>query len=97
MATSQLPQSGVTTLIDKATHSFWPPKPDAPPDNDNIDVQVCDDDDMLNMVNVGSPGQDIKSGASSALDTMMPNDLANEAFKEWISLKVDWSVWLLNE
>jgi hypothetical protein len=24
-------------------------------------------------------------------------DLANEAFKEWISLKVDWLAWLLNE
>jgi hypothetical protein len=27
----------------------------------------------------------------------MSSDLANEAFKEWISLKVDWSAWFLNE
>jgi hypothetical protein len=49
------------------------------------------------MVNVGSPGQDIESGANAALDTMTLDDLANEAFKEWISLKVDWLAWFLNE
>ncbi len=49
------------------------------------------------MVNVGSLGQDIKSRANVILDTTTLGDLANEAFKEWISLKVDWSAWLLNE
>jgi hypothetical protein len=49
------------------------------------------------MVNVGSPSQDIESRASDALNTTTPNDLANEAFKEWILLKVDWLAWLLNE
>jgi hypothetical protein len=49
------------------------------------------------MVNVGSPGQDIESGANTALDTTTPSDLANEAFKGWISLKVDWLAWLLNK
>ncbi len=44
---------------------------------------------MFGMVNVGSPGQDIESGASTTLNTTMSNDLANKAFKEWISLKVD--------
>jgi len=44
-----------SALIDEATRSFRPPEPDAPPDNDDIDVQVCDDDDVFNMVNVGSP------------------------------------------
>lgn len=41
------------------------------------------------MVNVGSLGQDIESEANPAIDTTMPSDLANEAFKEWFSLKVD--------
>ncbi len=66
-------------------------------DNDDIDVQVCDDDDVFGMVNVASPGQDIESRASAALNTTTPSDLANEAFKEWILLKVDWLAWLLNE
>jgi hypothetical protein len=26
-----------------------------------------------------------------------PSDLANDAFKEWILVKVDWSTWFLNE
>ncbi|CAK9882610.1 unnamed protein product [Sphagnum jensenii] len=49
------------------------------------------------MVNVDLPSQDIENGTSTTLDTMTPADLANEAFNEWISLKVDWSTWLLNE
>jgi len=70
-----------------------------PPDNDdnNFDVQVCDDDDVFGMVNVGLPGQDIKNGVSVIFNTIMPGDFANETFKEWILLKVDWSTWLLNE
>ncbi|CAM6019382.1 unnamed protein product [Sphagnum balticum] len=59
--------------------------------------QVCDDDDMFDMVNIGSPSQDIKSGANTTLDMAMLGDLVNEAFKEWILLKVDKSAWLLNE
>ncbi len=47
------------------------------------------------MVNVGSPAHDIESARSVAFDTMTPGDLANKAFKEWISLKVDWLAWLL--
>jgi hypothetical protein len=49
-----------STLIDEATHSFRPPKPDTTPntppdDNDNnVDVHVCDDDDVFSMVNVSS-------------------------------------------
>jgi hypothetical protein len=70
----------------------------SPNDNDNdVDVQVCDDDDVFGMVNINSPGQDIENVTNVALDMMTLNDLANEAFKEWISLKVDWSAWLLNE
>jgi hypothetical protein len=49
------------------------------------------------MVNIGSPGQDIESEANATLNTTTLSDLANEAFKEWISLKVDWSTWLLNK
>jgi hypothetical protein len=66
-------------------------------DDDDIDVQVCDDDDVFDMVNIGSTSQDIESRASAAFNTMTPSDLANEAFKEWILLKVDWLAWLLNE
>jgi hypothetical protein len=90
-----------SAFVDEATRSFQPPEPDAmrnvPHDDDDVDVQVCDDDDVFGMVNVGSPSQDIESRASDALNTMTPNDLANEAFKEWILLKVDWLAWLLNE
>ncbi|CAK9278318.1 unnamed protein product [Sphagnum jensenii] len=68
-----------------------------PLDDNNIDVQVCDNDDVFSMVNVGLPGQDIESKASTALNTVTLGDLANEAFKEWILLKVDWLAWLLNE
>ncbi len=71
---------------------FRPPEPDmmpnAPP-NDDVDVQVCDDDDVFGMVNVGSFSQDIESRANAILNTTTPGDLANEAFKEWILLKVD--------
>jgi hypothetical protein len=46
-------------LVDEATCSFRPPEPDAmcnvPLDDDDIDVQVCNDDDVFGMVNVGSP------------------------------------------
>jgi hypothetical protein len=88
-------------LVDEATCSFRPLEPDAmcnvALDDDDIDVQVCDDDDVFGMVNVGSPSQDIESRASAALNTATPSDLANEAFKEWILLKVDWLAWLLNE
>ncbi len=88
-------------LVDEATRSFRPLEPDAmcnvALDDDDIDVQVCDDDDVFGMVNVGSPSQDIESRASAALNTATPSDLANEAFKEWILLKVDWLAWLLNE
>jgi hypothetical protein len=34
---------------------------------------------------------------SAVLDMVTPGDLVNEAFKEWILLKVDWLGWLLNE
>jgi len=48
-----------SALVDEATRSFRPPEPDAmcnvPLDDDDIDVQVCDDDDVFGMVNVGSP------------------------------------------
>jgi hypothetical protein len=91
----------ISAFVDKATRSFRPPKPNMTPnvllDDDNIDVQVCDDDDMFGMVNVNSPSQDIESKASTDLNIMTSNDLANEAFKEWISFKVDWSAWLLNK
>jgi len=82
-----------SALINEAARSFQPPKPDAmhnvPPDNDDVDVQVCDDDNVFNMVNIGSPGQDIESRVSTALNTTTLGDLADKAFKEWISLKVD--------
>jgi hypothetical protein len=52
---------------------------------------------MFGMVNVSSPNQDIDNGTSTTFDTATPGDLANEAFKEWTSLKVDWSTWLLNK
>jgi hypothetical protein len=68
-----------------------------PLDNDDLNVQVCDDDDVFGMVNVGSPSQDIESRVNAALNTTTPSDLANEAFKKWILLKVDWLAWLLNE
>jgi hypothetical protein len=90
-----------STLVDEATHSFRPPEPNVmrnvPLDDDDIDVQVCNDDDVFGMVNVGSPSQDIESRVSAAFNTATPSDLANEAFKEWILLKVDWLAWLLNE
>jgi hypothetical protein len=91
-----------SAFVDEAMRSFRPLEPDAmlnaSPDHDKeVDVQVCDDDDVFGMVNFSSPSQDIKSGASTAFDTATSGDLANEAFKEWISLKVDWSTWLLNE
>ncbi|CAM6054010.1 unnamed protein product [Sphagnum tenellum] len=54
-------------------------------------------DQKFGMVNVGLPGHDINNSANVALDTMMSGDLANETFKKWISLKVNWSTWLLNE
>jgi hypothetical protein len=88
--------------IDKVTRLFWPPDLDATPnvspdDNNDVDVQVCDDDDMFGMVNVDLLDQDIESGTSATLDTTTPCDLENEVFKEWISLKVDWLAWFLNE
>jgi hypothetical protein len=80
-------------LVNEAVRSFRPPKLDAmhnvSPDNNDIAVQVCDDDDVFDMVNIGSPGQDIESRVSAALNTTTPGDLADKAFKEWISLKVD--------
>ncbi|CAM6008900.1 unnamed protein product [Sphagnum balticum] len=81
-------------LINKVMRSFQPPEFDMTPNalldnDDDVDVQVCDNENVFNMVNVGSPGQDIESRASAALDTTTPGDLANEAFKEWILLKVD--------
>ncbi|CAK9236442.1 unnamed protein product [Sphagnum troendelagicum] len=49
-----------SALVDKATHSCRPPKPNTmcnmPSNDDNVDVQVYDDDDVFDMVNVGSPG-----------------------------------------
>jgi hypothetical protein len=83
-----------SALIDEATCSFWPPEPNtmlnmSPNDNDNIDVHVCDNDDMFGMVNIYSPDQDIKIGTNTTLDMATLNDLANEAFKGWNSLKVD--------
>jgi hypothetical protein len=78
-------------LVNEATRSFQPPELDAMrnvPLDDDIDVQVCDDDDVFGMVNVDSPSQDIESRASAALNTATPSDLVNEAF-EWILLKVD--------
>ncbi len=88
-------------LVDEATHSFRPPKPDVMPnvpfDDDDVDVQVYDNDDVFGMVNVGSPNQDIESRANTALNIATPSDLGNEAFKEWILLKVDWLAWLLNK
>jgi hypothetical protein len=51
--------------------------------------RFCDDDDVFGMVNVGSLGHDIESGVNAVLDIATSSDLANEAFEEWISLKVD--------
>ncbi len=89
-----------SALVDEATRLFQPPEsngtPNMPLDND-VDVKVCDNDNVFDTVNIGSPGQDIESGANVVLDMTTSSDLANEAFKEWISLKVDWSAWLLNE
>ncbi len=81
-------------LVDEATCSFLPLEPDtmfnvSPNDDDDVDVQVCDNDNMFGMVNISSPDQDIKSGTNIAFDMATPSDLANEAFKGWISLKVD--------
>jgi hypothetical protein len=71
-------------LVDEATRSFQPPKPEAMRnmsfDYDDIDVQICDDDDVFGMVNVGLLGQDIKSKVSAALNMATLGDLANEAF-----------------
>jgi hypothetical protein len=82
-----------SALVHEATRSFRPPKPDAmcnvPLNDDDIDVQVCDNDDVFCMVNVGSPNQDIESRTSATLNIATPSDLANEAFKELILLKVD--------
>ncbi len=79
-------------LVDEAMRSFRPPKsnkiPNAPLDDD-VDVEVCDDDDVFGMVNVGSLGQNIESEVNAIFDTATSGDLANEAFKEWILLKVD--------
>ncbi len=89
-----------STFVDKATRSFRPPEPDATPNaslDNNIDVQVCDNDDVFCMVNVGSLNHDIKNGVNVVLNTTTLGDLANKAFKEWISLKVDWLAWLLNK
>lgn len=90
-----------SVFVDEATCSFRPPKlnttPNARPADNDVDVRVCDDDNVFRMVNVDSLGQDIKSGASAALDMATPGDVVNEGFKEWISLKVDWLTWLLNE
>ncbi len=92
-----------SALIDEAMRLFRPLELDTthntPLDdnNDNVDVHVCDDDDVFGMVNVGSHDQDIENVASAVLDTMMSGDLANKAFKEWILMKVDWLSWLLNE
>jgi len=90
-----------SALVDEATCSFRPPKLDAMRnvslDDDDVDVQVCDDDDVFSMVNVGSPSQDIESKANVVLNTTTPSDLVNKAFKEWILLKVDWLAWLLNK
>jgi len=48
-----------SALVDEATRSFWPPELDAmrnvPLDDDDINVQVCNNDDVFSMVNVGSP------------------------------------------
>jgi hypothetical protein len=48
-----------SVLVDEATHSFWPPELDTMRnvllDDNDVDVQVCNDDDVFNMVNVGSP------------------------------------------
>ncbi len=43
---------------DEATCSFQPPKFDATPNTlpDDVDVQVCDNDNMFGMVNINSPG-----------------------------------------
>jgi hypothetical protein len=61
----------------------------SPNDDDNVDVHVCDNDDMFGMVNICSPDQDIKTGANPTLDMATLSDLANEAFKGWNSLKVN--------
>ncbi|CAM6077198.1 unnamed protein product [Sphagnum tenellum] len=90
-----------SAFVDKATRSFRPPElntmRNVPLDDNDVDVQVCDDDDVFGMVNVGSPSEDIESRISVVFNTTIPSDLANEAFKEWILLKVDWLAWLLNE
>jgi hypothetical protein len=90
-----------SVFVDEATCSFRPPKlnitPNARPADNDVDVHVCDDDDVFRMVNVDSFDQDIKSGANAVLDMATPGDVVNEGFKEWISLKVDWLTWLLNE
>jgi hypothetical protein len=85
-----------SAIVDEATRLFKPLKPNATPNappgvppNNDVDVQVCDDDDVFGMVNVGWLGQDIESGANVVLDTTMSGDLVNKAFKEWILLKVD--------
>ncbi len=80
-------------LNDKAMHSFQQPEPNTMPNvslnDDDVDVQVCDNADMFGMVNISLPDQDIESKMSIILNTATPGDLANGAFKEWTSLKVD--------
>jgi hypothetical protein len=82
-----------SAFVNEATHSFQPREPNVMHnvalDDDDVDVQVCNNDDVFGMVNVGSPSQDIESRANTTLNTMTPSDLANEALKEWILLKVD--------
>jgi len=73
-------------VVDEATRSFRPPEPDAMHnvsfDDDDVDVQVCDNDDVFDMVNVGSPSQDIENRTNAILNIATPSDLANKAFKE---------------
>ena len=84
--TLTMPKSFKSALVDEATRLSQPPEPDATPNaphhHHDDDVQVCDDDDVFGMVGVGSPGQDIESGQSAALDTATPTDMANMIFKE---------------
>ncbi|CAM6062810.1 unnamed protein product [Sphagnum tenellum] len=90
-----------SALINEATRSFRPPKPDAMRNvsfnDDDVDVQVCDDDDVFGMVTIGSPSHETESRKNVVLNTATPSDLANETFKEWILLKVDWLAWRLNK
>jgi hypothetical protein len=70
-------------FVDEATRSFQPPE---------LDMMLnmpFDDDNMFGMVNVRSLSQVIENKTNVAFDTASPSDLANKAFTEWISLKVD--------